>query len=51
MISTEKIKESFEFLEQIIETQELTYSGSNVSGFITNDMISDWIGQSIDGTI
>ncbi|CUM55090.1 unnamed protein product [Debaryomyces tyrocola] len=51
MISTEKIKESFEFLEQVIETQELSYSGSNVSGFITNDMISDWVGQSIDGTI
>ncbi|CUM50942.1 uncharacterized protein AC631_04539 [Debaryomyces fabryi] len=51
MISTEKIEESFEFLQQIVETQELQYTGSNVSGFITNDMISDWVGQSIDGTM
>lgn len=51
MISIETIEEGFEFLKQIVETQELQYTGSNVSGFITNDMISDWVGQSIDGTI
>lgn len=51
MIPEDKLRESFDFLINVIETQELQYSGSNVCGFITNDTISDWVGQSIDGTI
>ncbi|KAK6463895.1 hypothetical protein DFJ63DRAFT_333496 [Scheffersomyces coipomensis] len=51
LLSVEKIKESFEFLELHIKDNALEYTGSNVAGFITNDMISDWVGQCIDGTI
>lgn len=50
IISQDKIKGSFEFLEQMIQQRRITYSGSSVSGFVTNDIISDWIGLSVDGT-
>lgn len=58
LLSKEKIISSFEFLEQVIEDgknlpveEKLKYTGSSIAGFVTNDMISDWIGESIDGTI
>lgn len=57
LLSREKIQSSFEFLDQVIQQgkdqaveERLKYTGSGVAGFITNDMISDWIGESIDGT-
>lgn len=50
-ISEEKIQQSFEFLQTAIEEGNFKYSGSNIAGFITNDIISDWIGLSIDGTM
>lgn len=40
-----------EFLRDRIQQGGLEYKGSNLAGFITNDMISDWVGQSIDGTV
>lgn len=49
-ISRDAILESFEYLQEYIKENKLTYTGSNVAGFITNDMISDWVGSSIDGT-
>lgn len=51
LISEDKIIESFEYLQQYIKDSKLEYTGSNVAGFITNDMISDWVGECIDGTI
>ncbi|CAK7902950.1 putative lipoate-protein ligase A [[Candida] anglica] len=57
-LSEEVITESFAFLKQVIEEgrnkpveERLKYTGSSVAGFVTNDMISDWIGECIDGTI
>lgn len=49
-ISKDAIIGSFEYLQQYINDNKLTYTGSNVAGFITNDLISDWVGSSIDGT-
>ncbi|KAK6458124.1 uncharacterized protein RJT20DRAFT_144512 [Scheffersomyces xylosifermentans] len=51
LISEKKITESFKYLEAFIKNNKLEYTGSNVAGFITNDFISDWVGESIDGTI
>ncbi|KAK6203272.1 uncharacterized protein RJT21DRAFT_25886 [Scheffersomyces amazonensis] len=51
LLSIEKINESFAFLDMHIKNNKLKYTGSDVAGFITNDIISDWVGQSIDGTI
>ncbi|KAG2732868.1 hypothetical protein G9P44_003858 [Scheffersomyces stipitis] len=50
-ISEAKIRDSFEYLETFIKDNNLEYTGSNVAGFITNDIISDWVGESIDGTV
>ncbi|CAH2354527.1 putative lipoate-protein ligase A [[Candida] railenensis] len=57
ILSKEKIQSSFEYLDQVIQQgkdqavgERLKYTGSGVAGFIINDMISDWIGESIDGT-
>ncbi|CUM65635.1 uncharacterized protein PRCAT00003283001 [Priceomyces carsonii] len=49
-IPMQKIKDSFEFLESTVQSGNLKYQGSDVAGFITNDIISDWLGNSIDGT-
>lgn len=53
-----EIKASFDFLRFAIDQNELKpaderlkYKGSDIAGFITHDEISDWIGESIDGTI
>lgn len=50
ILSEDKIKQSFEFLQNMISKGEMKYKGSELAGFITNDMISDWLGESIDGT-
>lgn len=50
ILSEQKIIESFDFLKQMIDKGDFKYKGSEISGFITNDMISDWIGECIDGT-
>lgn len=43
--------ESFKFLKQVIENgQSVTYTGSNVAGYVLDDELSDWIGTAIDGT-
>ncbi|CAH6718997.1 putative lipoate-protein ligase A [[Candida] jaroonii] len=56
--SHSEIKASFDFLRYAIDQNELKpaeerlkYKGSDIAGFITHDEISDWIGESIDGTI
>lgn len=46
----EEIIASFQFLREYIENNQLEYIGSNIAGFITHDKISDWVGESIDGT-
>ncbi|CAX41210.1 lipoate biosynthesis protein, putative [Candida dubliniensis CD36] len=46
-----EIKKSFQYLETYIKNNDLEYTGSNVAGFVLHDEISDWIGESIDGTI
>lgn len=47
----EEIKEHFSFLQLVLERgDEVKYKGSDIAGFITDDNISDWIGESIDGT-
>ncbi|CAN3376455.1 hypothetical protein DIURU_000117 [Diutina rugosa] len=50
-VSKQTIESSVEFLRDRIQQGGLHYKGSDIAGFITNDMISDWVGQSIDGTI
>lgn len=56
-ITPEKLQETFEFLRLMVDQnsskpleQKLRYRGSDIAGFITNDEISDWIGQTLDGT-
>lgn len=49
LISQQKIVESFEFLDLMVK-DGIKYQGSTIAGFITNDMISDWLGNAIDGT-
>lgn len=44
------IIDSFQFLRDFIGKNQLEYTGSNIAGFITDDKISDWVGESIDGT-
>lgn len=48
---TKEIEKSFQYLESHIKNNDLEYTGSNVAGFVLHDEISDWIGESIDGTI
>lgn len=50
-LSHESVFDSFKFLQQVLRTEPITYTGSRVAGYITNDQISDWLGSSIDGTI
>ncbi|KAG7666232.1 uncharacterized protein J8A68_000227 [[Candida] subhashii] len=48
----ESVQMHFKYLEEYIkEHKGLEYTGSNIAGYITHDEISDWIGQSIDGSI
>lgn len=49
---------SFEFLRHMVDQNpskslpdKLKYKGSDIAGFITNDEISDWVGECIDGTV
>lgn len=44
------IRESFEFVDLMISRGALRYKGSEIAGFITNDVVSEWVGTSIDGT-
>lgn len=47
----ESIKEHFQFLQMVLDRGDsIRYSGSEVAGFITDDAISDWLGESIDGS-
>lgn len=47
----EKDLESFKFLQETISKgQRITYTGSNVAGYVLDDELSDWIGEAIDGT-
>lgn len=44
-------KSAFEFLEVILDRGDaVKYTGSDVAGFVTDDALSEWIGESIDGT-
>ncbi|RCK65117.1 putative lipoate-protein ligase A [Candida viswanathii] len=45
-----EIQQSFQYLELHIQNNPLQYTGSNVAGFVLDDDVSDWIGESIDGT-
>lgn len=45
------IKKHFEYLQLVLERGDpVKYSGSEVAGFVTDDAISDWLGESIDGS-
>lgn len=45
------IKEHFEYLLLALKRGDsVRYSGSEVAGFVTDDAISDWLGESIDGS-
>lgn len=49
--ATEEITEHFRFLQLVLDRgDEVKYKGSDIAGFITDDKISDWLGESIDGT-
>lgn len=44
-------KEAFEFLELVLARGDVVkYTGSDVAGFVTDDEVSEWVGESIDGT-
>lgn len=46
-----EVREEFQFLQLVIDRgDQIKYTGSDIAGFITNDAISDWIGESIDGS-
>lgn len=47
----QNIREAFECLDLVLERGDIVrYTGSDVAGFITDDELSDWIGNCIDGT-
>jgi len=47
----EKIKQKFQYLIQMVENGEsIKFTGSDISGFILHDELSEWIGNKIDGT-
>lgn len=47
----EKVTQSFEFLQAVLDRGDsITYTGSNIAGFVTDDALSEWIGEAIDGT-
>lgn len=49
--ATPDIEAEFEFLKLVLDRgDEIKYRGSDIAGFITDDSISDWIGESIDGS-
>lgn len=45
----EKDKEAMEFLETMLQRDGVPYTGSDVAGFITDDELSEWLGNAIDG--
>ena len=51
MLLEARIRDSFHYLEVYLRDGELSYTGGDIAGFVTDDMISDWIGDSIDGTV
>lgn len=51
MLLEARIRDSFHYLEVYLRDGELSYTGGDIAGFVTDDMISDWIGESIDGTV
>lgn len=49
--ATGEVEEQFQFLKFVLDRgDEIKYTGSDIAGFITDDAISDWIGESIDGS-
>ncbi|KAF3986723.1 hypothetical protein FT663_04760 [Candidozyma haemuli var. vulneris] len=47
----EHTKEAVEFLEMMLQRGDgVPYTGSDVAGFITDDELSEWIGNAIDGS-
>lgn len=46
-----EIQDAFEFLDLVVKRGDsVKYTGSDVAGFITDDAVSDWLGESIDGS-
>lgn len=46
----DRTKEALEFLEVMLARGDvINYTGSDIAGFITDDELSDWIGNAIDG--
>lgn len=42
---------SFEFLQTVLDRGDrISYTGSNIAGYVTDDELSEWIGEAIDGT-
>lgn len=41
--------EAMEFLQTMLEREGVPYTGSDVAGFITDDELSEWLGNAIDG--
>ena len=49
--ANENITQSFEFLQLVLNRGDsIKYTGSNIAGYITDDELSEWIGEAIDGT-
>lgn len=47
----EEVLDSFKFLQEAISKgRSISYTGSNVAGYVLDDKVSDWIGEAIDGT-
>lgn len=47
----ESVVQSFECLQMVLDRGDnITYTGSNIAGFVTDDHLSEWIGGAIDGT-
>ena len=49
--SQQRIRHSLQFLDQLISKGDMYYTGSSVAGPILDDLVSEWLGHSIDGSI
>ena len=49
--SQQRIRDSLQFLDQLISKGDMYYTGSSVAGPILDDLVSEWLGHSIDGSI
>lgn len=46
-----QIEQSFGYLSQVIDSgEDIKFIGSEIAGFVLHDVISEWLGNQIDGT-